>query len=108
MQNIFTSPASEPRTRATSSDARVFSPKSFRLGFIRILQKSIDEFFFKRIDENSCARLRSAHLRCRSSALFRQPADTRFWGSIPSFELGNPPGLPDRRLHEKEPEKLQS
>ena len=23
-------------------------------------------------------------------------------------ELGNPPGLRDRRLHEKEPEKLQS
>ena len=29
-------------------------------------------------------------------------------GQHPEFELGNPSGLPDRRLHEKELEKLQS
>jgi hypothetical protein len=39
--------------------------------------------------------------------MFGQPGDTEFPGAIPSFELGDPPRLRDRRLQEKKPEQLQ-
>ena len=108
MQNISHQSVSEPQTRVELVATRVFSLKSFCLGFYQYFTKKLVTIFLKRIDQNSCARLPSAHLRCRSSALFRQLGDMVFCGSIPTFDLGNPPGLRDRRLREKELEKLQS
>jgi hypothetical protein len=39
--------------------------------------------------------------------MFGQPGEAGFSGAIPGFELGDSPGLRDRRLQEKKPEQLQ-
>ena len=87
MQNFHES-VSEPRTRATCSDAGVFSPKPFRLGFIRILQKTIDEFFSNLLTRTP-VRDSGQPIYDAARRPFSGSPPTRVWGNIP----GNPRGL---------------